>query len=75
MAEEQMTRMNSHASLCYCESAKVRELLMRRSEDLELNVIADARLQDGKVLIEMSLDSETVGKRERNAVYRAAAKR
>ena len=75
MAEKQMTRMSSHASLCYCESAKVRELLMSRSEDLELNEIADARLQDGKALIEVSLDIETVSKRKRNAVYRVAAKR
>ncbi|MGV8934749.1 MAG: hypothetical protein ACOH1I_09005 [Gallionellaceae bacterium] len=41
----------------YCAPAKVQEILMNKFEDMELNAIADARLNDGRPLIEIDLGS------------------
>ena len=51
------------------------ESAQNRRENMELNAIANARLQDGKAFVAVNLDIEIVGKRERNAVYQAAVKR
>ena len=67
--------LNRNEPVFYCVPAKAYEALMDKLEDMELNAIADVRLQDGKALVEVSFGIESVGKRERNAVYRAAAKR
>ena len=65
----------NNESPLYCDPAKLQKILANKIEDKELNAIADMRLKDGKPLIRVSLDIEAVGKRERNAVYRIAAKR
>ena len=71
-----MPNKQSHnESVLYCDPVKINEMVTNRREDMELNTIADARLQDGKALVKVSLDIGVVGKRERNAVYQAAAKR
>ncbi len=70
-----MRSLNRHELLFNCDPAKVREILINRSEDFELNSIADARLKDGKPLVKASFENGAVGKRERNAVYRVIKKR
>ena len=71
-----MSNKQSHnGSALHCDPAKMNEIVMNRREDMELNAIADARLQDRKKLVVVNLDIGAVGKQERNAVYRAAAKR
>jgi antitoxin StbD len=57
--------LNRNAPAFYCVPAKAYEALMDRLEDLELNAIANAR--EGQPVIKV--------KRERNAVYQAAAGR
>jgi len=48
--------LNRNEPAFYCVPAEAYEALMERLEDLELNAIADARLDDGKALIKISLD-------------------
>ena len=67
--------LNRNEPVFYCVPAKADGVLMDKLEDMELNAIADARLQDGKALVRVSLDIGVVDRRERNAVYQAAVKR
>lgn len=48
--------LNRNEPAFYCVPAKVYEALMDKLEDLELNAIADARLNDGKATVKVSLD-------------------
>ena len=48
--------LNHNEPAFYCVPAKAYELLMDRLDDLELNVIADARLRDGQASVKVSLD-------------------
>ena len=75
MFDRKIETQGNNESLLYCDTAKLQEMLVNKFEDMELNSIADARLNDGKPYIEVSLDLEGFGKRERNSVYRVAAKR
>lgn len=71
-----MSKVKSYnESALYCHPAKIKEIVMEKWEDTELNAIANARLSDGQELIRINFDLELVGKRERNTVYRMAAKR
>ena len=65
---------NNEPSL-YCETRRLQEVLANKFENVELNAIADARMNNGQSLIRVNLEIEGVVKRERNAVYRVAAKR
>ena len=40
----------------YCVPAKAYEALMDKLEDMELNAIADARLNDGRTLLKVRFD-------------------
>ena len=48
--------MNRNEPTFYCVPAKAYEALMDKLEDMELNAIADARLKDGKKLVQIKLD-------------------
>jgi antitoxin StbD len=48
--------LNRNEPAFYCIPAKTFEALMERLDDLELNVIADQRLSDGKPLVRVSPD-------------------
>lgn len=48
--------LNRNEPAFYCVPADAYETLMERLEDLELNAIADARLDDGKVPVRVALD-------------------
>lgn len=49
--------LNRNEPAFYCVPAKAYEALMDRLEDVELNVIADARLRDGKKPVKVKLDA------------------
>jgi antitoxin StbD len=48
--------LNRNEPAFYCIPAKAFEALMERLDDLELNVIADQRLSDGKPLVRVTPD-------------------
>jgi antitoxin StbD len=48
--------LNRNEPTFYCVPAKAYEALMDKLEDMELNALADARLQDGKRLVKVTLD-------------------
>jgi antitoxin StbD len=48
--------LNRNVPTFYCVPAKAYEALMDKLEDMELNTIADARLKDGKKLVQIKLD-------------------
>ena len=48
--------LNRNEPAFYCVPAKAYESLMDKLEDMELNAIADARLNDGKRLVLVKLD-------------------
>lgn len=48
--------LNRNEPAFYCVPAKAYEALMDRLEDIELNAIADARLNDGKTPVKVTLD-------------------
>jgi len=48
--------LNRNEPAFYCVPAAAWEALMDRLEDLELNALADARLNDGQVIVKVSLD-------------------
>lgn len=48
--------LNRNETVFYCVPAKAYEALMDKLEDVELNAIAAARLNDGKALVRVTLD-------------------
>ena len=48
--------LNRNEPAFYCIPAKAYEALIDRLEDIELNTLADARLNDGKPLVKVTLD-------------------
>jgi len=48
--------LNRNEPAFYCVPAAAWEALMDRLEDLELSALADARLNDGQVIVKVSLD-------------------
>ena len=48
--------LNRNEPAFYCVPARAWEALMDRLEDLELNALADARLNDGQAIVKVSLD-------------------
>lgn len=48
--------LNGNEPAFYCVPAKAYEALMDKLEDTELNVLADARMKDGKRLVKVKLD-------------------
>jgi antitoxin StbD len=48
--------LNRNEPTFYCVPAKAYEALMNKLEDMELNALADARLKDGKKLVQVKLD-------------------
>jgi antitoxin StbD len=48
--------LNRNETAFYCVPAKAYEALMDRLEDVGLNAIADARLNDGKAPVKVTLD-------------------
>jgi len=48
--------LNRNETAFYCVPAQAYEALMDKLEDIELNAIADARLNDGKALVKVTLD-------------------
>lgn len=48
--------LNRNETVFYCVPAKAYEALMDKLEDIELNAIADARLNDGKIPVKVTLD-------------------
>jgi antitoxin StbD len=48
--------LNRNEPAFYCIPAKAYEELMNRLEDIELNALADTRLQDGKAAVRVTLD-------------------
>ncbi len=48
--------LNCNEPIFYCVPAKAYEALIDKLEDIELNAIADARLKDGKPLVQVKLD-------------------
>jgi len=48
--------LNRNETAFYCVPAKAYEALMDKLEDIELNAIADARLNDGKTPVKVTLD-------------------
>lgn len=48
--------LNRNEPAFYCVPAKAYEALMDKLEDLELNAIADTRLNDGKAAVKVTLD-------------------
>lgn len=47
--------LNRNEPAFYCVPAKAWEALMDRIDDLELNALADTRLNDGQVIVKVSL--------------------
>lgn len=48
--------LNRNEPAFYCIPAKAYEALMDKLEDMELNVIAESRLNDGKTPVKVSLN-------------------
>ena len=48
--------LNRNEPVFYCVPASAWEALMDRLEDLELNALADARLNDGQEIVKVTLD-------------------
>lgn len=48
--------LNRNEPAFYCVPAEAYEALMDRLEDLELNALADTRLNDGKEIVKVTLD-------------------
>lgn len=48
--------LNRNEPTFYCVPAKAYEALMDKLEDVELNILADTRLKDGKAFIRVTLD-------------------
>jgi len=48
--------LNRNEPAFYCVPAKAYESLMDKLEDIELNALADVRLNDGKRLVRVKLD-------------------
>ncbi len=48
--------LNRNQPAFYCVPAKAYEALMDKLEDIELNALADARLNDGKAAVRVMLD-------------------
>lgn len=48
--------LNRNEPTFYCVPAKAYEALMDKLEDVELNMLADTRLKDGKAFIRVTLD-------------------
>jgi antitoxin StbD len=48
--------LNRNEPAFYCVPASAWEALMDRLEDLELNALADARLNDGQEIVQVTLD-------------------
>lgn len=48
--------LNRNEPAFYCVPADAWEALMDRLEDLELNALADTRLNDGQAIVKVSLD-------------------
>jgi antitoxin StbD len=48
--------LNRNEPAFYCVPAKAWEALMDRIDDLELNALADTRLNDGQAIVKVSLD-------------------
>ena len=48
--------LNRNEPAFYCVPASAWEALMDRLEDLELNVLADARLNDGQEIVKVTVD-------------------
>lgn len=48
--------LNRNEPAFYCVPASAWEALMDRLEDLELNALADTRLQDGQAIVKVALD-------------------
>jgi antitoxin StbD len=48
--------LNRNEPAFYCVPAKTWEALMERIDDLELNALADARLNDGQAIVKVSPD-------------------
>ena len=48
--------LNRNEPAFYCVPAKTYEALMDRLEDVELNALADARLNDGQAIVKVSPD-------------------
>ena len=48
--------LNRNEPAFYCIPAKAYEVLMDKLEDMELNAIADTRLNDGKAPVKVSLN-------------------
>ena len=48
--------LNRNQPAFYCVPAKAYEALMDKLEDIELNALADARLNDGKATVRVTLD-------------------
>ena len=48
--------LNRNEPAFYCVPAKTWEALMDRIDDLELNALADTRLNDGQAIVKVSLD-------------------
>ncbi|MBA2659870.1 MAG: type II toxin-antitoxin system Phd/YefM family antitoxin [Nitrosospira sp.] len=48
--------LNRNEPTFYCVPAKAYEALMDKLDDVELNALADARLEDGKASVRMTLD-------------------
>ena len=48
--------LNRNEPAFYCVPAGAWEALMDRLEDLELNALADTRLNDGQAIVKVSLD-------------------
>jgi antitoxin StbD len=48
--------LNRNEPAFYCVPAKTWEALMDRIDDLELNALADIRLNDGQAIVKVSLD-------------------
>jgi antitoxin StbD len=49
--------LNRNEPAFYCVPAKAYEALMDRLEDIELNALAEARLNDGKAIVKVPLDA------------------
>ena len=48
--------LNRNQPAFYCVPAKAYEALMDKLEDIELNALTDARLNDGKATVRVTLD-------------------
>lgn len=48
--------LNRNEPVFYCVPAKTFEAMLERLDDIELNRVAEARIQDGKPLVRVALD-------------------